>query len=237
MTSISENTFGAKLRNAQDLVNIIQGFTGYTPPRTQETVANMNILINSIITANTSTANTSQQYKSAVTARQVAYRGTSTSIEKLLSPLKGAIDAQYGKKSPESHSITNSIKTMRSTKLVKLPIDPTKENQVNAVSQSERSYGSIIQSFGNIIASLQQFKDFNPSNSNIKITALQATVTQVTTLNNNVAQRIQALKTSQTSRNALYAELKDRGQRIKSYVKAQYGNNSTEYNLIKGLKL
>lgn len=237
MASTSENTFGAKLRNAQDLINIIQGFANYAPPRPLETVANMNVLINNIIATNALTATTTQQYKSAVSARQVAYRGTSTSIEKLLSPLKGAIDAQYGKKSPESQSITNSIKTMRSTKLVKSPIDPIKETKVDTISQSERSYGSIIQSFSNIIASLQLFKDFNPSNNNIKIASLQATVTQVNTLNNSVAQKIQGLKTVQTSRNVLYSELKERGQRIKSYVKAQYGNTSTEYNLIKGLKL
>lgn len=237
MASISETTFGAKLRNAQDLLNIIQGFVSYTPPRTQETVASMTTLISSIVASNTSTANTTQQYRSAVAARQVAYRGTSTSIEKVLSPLKGAVDAQYGKKSPESQSLSSAIKSMRSTKLVKLPADPTKETQEKTVSQSERSYGSIIQSFSNIISSLQQFNGFNPSNNNLKIATLQATVTQINTLNNTVAQRIQALKTNQTTRNTLYLDLKDRTQRIKSYVKAQYGNNSTEFNLIKGLKI
>ena len=237
MASTSETTFGAKLRNAQDLVNIIQGFTGYTPPRAQETVASMTTLINSIVTANASTANTMQLYKSAVAARQVAYKGTSTSIEKVLSPIKGAVDAQYGKKSPESASISSAIKAMRSTKLVKLPADPTKETQEKSVSQSERSYGSILQSFNNLISSLQQFTGYNPSNTNLRIATLQATVTQINTLNNTVAQRIQVLKTNQTTRNTLYLDLKERTQRIKSYVKAQYGNNSTEFNLIKGLKI
>ena len=237
MASTSETTFGAKLRNAQDLLNIIKGFAGYAPPRTQESVASMTTLINSIVTANTATANTTQLYKSAVAARQVAYRGTSTSIEKVLSPIKGAVDAQYGKKSPESQSISSAIKAMRSTKLVKLPADPTKETQEKTVSQSERSYGSIIQSFSNIISSLQQFSGFNPSNNSLKIATLQATVTQIKSLNNTVAQRIQALKTNQTNRNTLYLDLKDRTQRIKSYVKAQYGNNSNEFNLIKGLKI
>ena len=41
MASTSETTFGAKLRNAQDLVTYITGFVGYVPPRTQETVASM----------------------------------------------------------------------------------------------------------------------------------------------------------------------------------------------------
>ena len=237
MASTSETSFGAKLRNAQDLLNIIQGFTGYAPPRTQESIASMTTLIGSITTTNTSLASTTQQYKSATAARQIAYSGTSTSIEKLLSPIKNAVDAQYGKTSPESQSIGSAIKAMRSTKLVKLPADPTKESQVNTVSQSERSYGSILQSFSNIISSLQQFSGYNPSNNILKIATLQASVTQINTLNNSVAQRLQAMKTNQTNRNTLYVDLKDRTQRIKSYVKAQYGNKSNEYNLIKGLKI
>ena len=237
MTSTIENTFGSKLRNAQDLVSTLQGFTGYAPPRTQETVASMTTLINSIVTANNALGNTQQQYKSAVSARQLAYYGTSNSIDKLLSPISGAVEAQYGKASPESQSIGGLIKTMRSTKLIKLPADPTKGTQEKTLSQSERSYGSIIQGFNNIVSHLQQFTGFNPSNTNLKIATLQATATQITTLNNTVAQRIQALKTSQASRNTQYADLKDRVQRIKAYVKAQYGTSSTEYNLVKGIKV
>ena len=129
MASTSENTFGAKLRNAQDLLNYIQGFTGYAPPRTQESVASMTTLITSIVTANTTTANNQQQYKAATAARQAAYKGTNGSIEKLLPSIKGAVEAQFGKKAPETESIGAQIKTMRSNKLVKSPADPTKLTQ------------------------------------------------------------------------------------------------------------
>ena len=237
MASTSENTFGAKLRNAQDLLNYIQGFTGYSPPRAQESVASMTTLITSIVTANSTTANNQQQYKAATAARQAAYKGTNGSIEKLLPSIKGAVEAQFGKKAPETESIGAQIKTMRSNKLVKSPADPTKLTQEKTVSQSERSYGSMVQSFNNIIASLQQFSGYNPSNVNLRIASLQATATQVTTLNNTVAQKTLALKKAKASRKTLYADLKDRAQRIKSYVKAQYGVSSNEYNLIKGLKI
>ena len=237
MASTSENTFGAKLRNAQDLLNYIQGFTGYSPPRAQESVASMTTLITSIVTANSTTANNQQQYKAATAARQAAYKGTNGSIEKLLPSIKGAVEAQFGKKAPETESIGAQIKTMRSNKLVKSPADPTKLTQEKTVSQSERSYGSMVQSFNNIIASLQQFSGYNPSNVNLRIASLQATATQVTTLNNTVAQKTLALKKAKASRETLYADLKDRAQRIKSYVKAQYGVSSNEYNLIKGLKI
>jgi hypothetical protein len=237
MASTFENTFGAKLRNAQDLVNFVQGFVGYAPPRTQETVASMNTLISNIVTSNNSLATLKQQFTTAVSARQNAYRGTSASLEKLLSPIKGAVEAQYGKTSIESKSIGSLISGMRASKLIRLPADPTKATEEQTISQSERSYGSIIQSFNNIVSGLQQFAGYNPSNVNLRIASLQAVATNITTLNNTVAQRLQAIKASQTTRNTQYTDLKDRVQRIKSYVKAQYGMASTEYNMVKGIKV
>jgi len=237
MANTEAKTFGTKLRNAQDIVSYTQGFIGYAPPRTQENVASMSTLITSIVTTNNTIASTQQQYALAVTNRQNAYHGPATSIDKLLAQIKGAVDAQYGKTSKESTSIASQVKAMRSTRLIKLPADPTKGTQETTISRSEQSYGAIIQSFNNIISSLQQFTAFNPSNAAIKVTALQATAANITTLNNTVAQKIQVLKANQTTRNTLYADLKDRVQRIKAYVKSQYGVNSTEYGMIKGLNV
>ena len=237
MVSISENTFGAKLRRAQDLLTFITGFVGYTPPRTQESVASMTTLINSIVTTNSSESSQQENYKVAVDARQAAFSIKNGSVEKLLSPIKGAVEAQYGKKSTEAVVVNAIIKKMRATKLKKAPADPTKPAQEKAISQSERSYGSITQFFNDIVSNLTQFTAFNPSNNTIKIVALQTISTQLTTLNNAVAQKIQPLKTIRASRLNQYADLKDRAQRVKAYVKAQYGNNSTEYNLIKGLSI
>lgn len=237
MASTAENTFGARLRRAQDLLNYIQGFAGYAPPRGQESVAGFTTLINSIIATNGNESSVQQQFKSAVDLRQAAFKGATTSVEKLLAPIKGAVESQFGKKSTESEAVTAIIKNMRSTKLVKPPVDPNAPAQAKTISQSERSYGSMTQMFNDIISTLGQFTGYNPTNAAIKIAGLQATATQLTTLNNTVAQKIQALKTARASRQSLYTDLKDRVQRIKSYVKAQYGINSNEYKLIKGIQI
>lgn len=237
MASTSENTFGAKLRRAQDLLIFILGFVGYAPPRTQENVASMTILINSIIATNASESSQQENYNAAVDTRQAAFSKKTGSVEKLLSPIKGAVEAQYGKKSTEAATVNAIIKKMRVTKLTKAPADPTKPAQEKTISQSERSYGSMTQFFNDIVNTITQFTAFNPSSNTLKIVALQTTATQLTTLNNAVARKIQLLKTIRTSRQTQYTDLKDRVQRIKSYVKAQYGNTSTEYNLIKGLSI
>lgn len=237
MTPTTENTFGAKLRRAQDLLTYISGFAGYAPPRSQESVAGFTTLINSIIATNATGSSQLENYKAAVDARQAAFSKKTGSVEKLLSPIKGAIEAQYGKKSTEAVTVNTIIKKMRATKLTKAPVDPAKPEQAKTISQSERSYGSMTQFFNDIVNSLTQFTAFNPSSNALKIATLQTIATQLTALNNTVAQKIQLLKTTRTSRQTQYIDLKDRVQRIKSYVKAQYGNTSTEFNLIKGISI
>ena len=237
MSSTTENLFGARLRRGQDLQTYIAGFTGYTPPRSQESVAGYTTLINSIVTINASESSLQQNYKAAVDARQSAFTKTTASVDKLLAPIRGAVEAQYGKKSTEADAIAAIIKTMRATKLVQLPPDPSTPTVKKTLSQSERSYGSMTQYFNDIINTLTQFTAYNPTNVAIKTATLQTLAAQLTTLNNAVATKIQVLTTARVNRQALYTDLKDRAQRIKSYVKAQYGTTSNEYNLIKGISI
>ena len=237
MASTSETSFGAKLRNSQDLITYVSGFTNYNPPREQETVPAMSEFINSLVATNASESSLRENYKQAVDSRMAAFSQSTGSVEKLLSPIKGAIESQYGKKSTEAATINATIKKMRATKLTKSPADPTKATQEKTISQSERSYGSMTQFFNDIVNTLTQFPDYHPSSDPLKIASLQETATQLTTLNNNVAQKTQQLNSTRASRLGLYTELNDRAQRIKSYVKSQYGTLSPEYKLIKGLSI
>lgn len=237
MTTTTESSFGAKLRRAQDILTYISSFPGYNPPRAQESVAGFTTFLNSIVTTNATESANRQNYKAAVDQRQNAFLKTPNSIDKMLVPIRGAVEAQYGKKSTEATAIAAIIKTMRTTKLVRPPADPNNPTQETTTSQSERSYGSMTQHFNDIINTLTQFTGYNPTNNAIKIAGLQTTATQLTTLNNNVAAKIQTLKNTRANRLALYDDLKDRVQRIKAYVKAQYGNNSNEYNIIKGISI
>ncbi len=130
---------------------------------------------------------------------------------------------------------------MRASKLIVTPAapstDPNNPTTAQVLSQSEKSYGSQTQYFNDLINTISQFTVYAPSNNNIKLVQLQAFSTSVTTLNNAVAQKLQPLKTARATRTATYIDLKDRVQRIKQYVKSQYGLKSNEYSLIKGIKV
>lgn len=236
MPSQSETSFGARLRKAQDMLQYMNNFPNYAPPRPEESVSGFDTFLAQIVTNNTTETQAQQDYSQTVTLRQNAFLKQAGSVDKLLSPIKNAVEAQYGKSSREAELINAIVKNMRATKLIKPPIDPTASTAPTAVSQSERSFGSLTQFFNDIINTLTQFNNYNASNPQLTIAGLKATAIQLNTLNNTVAQQYQALKVARDKRRDTYTELKDRMQRIKAYVKSQYGNNSTEYRTIKNIK-
>jgi hypothetical protein len=237
MASTSEVTFGARLRKAQDLLQYITGFQGYAPPRTEDSIIEFGKLLTSIQTANSTVAVNLEQYTQAVDDRSNAFRKKENSIDKSLTLIKSAVEAQFGRTSKQVESVSSIIKTMRSTKLIKIPKSPDDPTIVQTISQSEQSYGSMTQNFQNLINTLAQFPEYNPSNEALKVANLKAFADSLTTMNNAVAQKFQALRAIRTSRSALYDDLKERVSRIKSYTKAQYGTKSQEYTLIKGINV
>lgn len=235
MANYSEAGFGAKLRKAQDLVHYIGQFDGYNPPRPEESVGGMNNLLSLIIGANAEVIHIQQLYKGAVTKRIQMYRDADLSIMRLLPSISGAIEAQYGKDSIESNSIKALIKKMRVTGIAKAPKDPTAGPETKTISRSEQSFGSLIQNFNNIITILGELTGYNPSNTQLTVDSLKTLSQEATNLNDSVAKYITDLKTVKAKRLALYNDLHDRVQRIKAYVKAQYGYSSKQYKMIRGM--
>jgi hypothetical protein len=79
--------------------------------------------------------------------------------------------------------------------------------------------------------------EYNPANSNITIPKLKNLKNQAIEKNNSVVEAYNQITPKQDSRAALYNQLSQKATRIKDFVKSQYGVNSSEYNLIKGLKI
>ena len=234
MASTSELTFGSRLANANTLVTHLQSFKDYVAQTPDQSVANLQAVITTITAQNTTTAGNKQDYSSAVDLRQKLYNKDSDSLLKLLSPIGSAVRSAFGKTSKEATNTAALITKIRGIKVKKEPKEPTEET----VSQSERSFGSITQTFADIIATLEKFGgNYNPANEKVKLPALADKMAQLTTANTNVPLAYGKLKQARNDRNELYKNLTDITQRIKDAVKSQYTLGSTEYALIKGLKI
>ena len=234
MASTSEKTFGSRLTNAQKLATHLATFTDYVPAIPECALDAYNTLITDITATNTTLATALANFATSAEARQQLFSKSPDSMIKRLSPIASYVKALYGKTSKEAELVVALVNKLRGEKTDKYKKDETGE----WVSQSQRSYGSMTQNFSALIDTLTSFgATYAPSTDNIKIVKLKALLTQLTTSNEAVTQTYGILKTQQDNRAEQYDTLTTRSSRIKETVKSIYGTSSTEYKLIKGLKI
>lgn len=234
MASTSEATFGAKIANAEAVSTHLKAFMGYVAPTKETTIDNYDDLIASMKTDNSGVATKKLAYSTAVDARQKHFLKDPTSISKILSPIVAAVRAKMGKSAKEVGDITALMTKIRGEK----PKKPKEGDTAENLSQSERSYGSMTQNFSDIVTTLTALGDgYSVVNPSLQLPALLKKVADITTANNAVTTTYGSLKTTVDGRANRYDDLSERTQRIKESVKSQYGVASTEYKLIKGLKV
>ena len=125
------------------------------------------------------------------------------------------------------------IKKIRGTQL---KAEKTTDKETHSVSQ--QSYGSITLNFQNLISDIESLgTQYSPANEDITLDKLTDLKDQAIIKNNSVVASYSLLSPKQDSRLTLYNTLSAKTVRIKDFVKSQYGANSSEYKLIKGLKI
>lgn len=241
MASNSEVTFGARVANASKISAHLKTFAGYVAPTIDTTIANYDVLIAALTTENTGIATKKAAYSAAVEVRQKLFFKDKDCLMKILSPVTSAVRAKLGKAAKPSTDIAALVVKIRGEKTAK-PKDPKPDDATNpqkdTISQSERSYGSMTQNFSDIITTLTSLgTDYAPVNTAHKLAALNTKLTSIKSANDVATTTYGALKSSIDTRTAQYTDLTERTQRIKEQVKSQYGVKSSEYTLIKGLKV
>jgi hypothetical protein len=234
MASQSEVTFGARLSNAESILTHLQSFTGYTPPSRDYAPANLQSLITSIKTQNNSAAGSMQAYSAAVDKRQQLFEKNNDSLAKIMSPIGAAVRAAFGRSSKEIADMNGLIIKIRGKKIKKGAAVPG----ADFISQSERSFGSLTQAFADMIAVLSNYgTGYQPANESIKVPALTIKLQELTQSNTAVTAAYGTLKQNRDDRGEQYKTLTTTVNGIKDAVKSQYGLRSTEYVLIKNLKV
>ncbi len=240
MASVSEKSFGARLRNAQNLHQFVTTFSNFNPLNPDDSPAAINALLNNIIVVNNDIATHLQNYQQAVDVRHNAFKdfNNNLSLNKRLAVIRGFVEAQYGKTSQETQKVATIIKELRDGRLIKTEktID-TKGLSSTHISTSQQSYGSRTQTFNNLIRVLDTLPNYAPTLPDYTPASLQQFCDQLTVYGDNVANAYARITQIRDSRIKLYKELTLRASRIKAYIKAQYGNKSVEHRLTSGLAI
>ena len=235
MPTVSNASFGSRIQKAKDLIAIVTLYPGFSPVRQEDNLAAMQLLIDNITTANDDVINQINAYNTAVEQRKIAYKSDPHAIEKLISPIRNSIKAQYGNNSIEMNQTETILQRMR-------PIKPTivaataTAPQVS-ISNVELSYGAMAHSFGDLIQTIASFNNYMPIAPHLSISSMQAQLVTINALNTATASFSFKLSDARLLRATLYTDLTTRIQRIKAYVAANYGTKSNEFKNIKGLKV
>jgi len=236
MNSINEGSFREKLGRAKYLLTTISDFKNYSPTRPEDQIEGMTVFINELSAVNARVATLKDSQKSLTDDRKEAFLGKGESLQNLIIQIKAAVESQYGRKTSEATMINRSIALMRDAKPKKAVPEAANETEETRSNKVEKSYGSMAEVLNDIISSLSNYPDYATSNEKVKIEALRETSAKLDNFNARVTKIKLETNTAQDERVKMYEELNTRAQRIKTYVKGQYGVNSREYISIKSLR-
>jgi hypothetical protein len=219
------------------MLTFMQSLSNYKATRPEDATDEYQKLIIECDTYNVNVATNLREYSIAVDKRSKAFLGKEkTTVIKLLSPIVKAIARQYDKTYKEYSSVVSITNKMRSQKVEKAIINPTEEKK-DSISRAELSYGSMLQNFKDLIATLTVFQTYAPVNPDITLGKLNELVKELELLNTDVNVKIAPLNITRDTRASLFDDLAKRTQRIKSTISSLYGNTSVEYKQVKSLKI
>jgi hypothetical protein len=235
MNSTSENSYGARIGNAEKLATAITSFGNYQAQKPEFSIPLFAVSIANIKSQNKTVASSKQTYSLAVDNRKQLFETSNNSVKKVLSPINATVKVSFGRTAKEALDVAAIIAKIRGAN-AKTNKSTTPDKAT--VSQSYQSYSSKTQFFSDLLTYLTNFgTDYNPSNNEIVLSELTNLHTTASAANNKVIDTFTQFAQFNETRINSYNTLSQTAIRIKDNVKAQYGNNSKQYNLVKGLKI
>ena len=235
MRSTSENSYGARIGNAEKLVTILHSFDDYHPQKPEYSANEFYDRITDLKTQNNNIASKKQSYSLAVETRKQLFEKSDNSIKKVLSPINATVKASFGREAKEATEIAGIIAKIRGANAKTKNTATTEEA---TISQSYRSFSSQTQFFADLLVNLTHFgNNYNPSNNNLSLSELNTLHSNATLANNQVMDTYAKFIKNNDDRISNYEQLSQIAIRIKDSVKSQYGNQSPEHILVKGLKI
>lgn len=234
MNSKSRASFSSRLTEGEKLIEYLNTFADYDPGDAALTSAAFQTQTTGLHAVEDEHTSKHSDYSQAAFDRRKLFDKEANSISKLLSPIGANIRGRLGNDSQQYHEVRALVLKIRGQRRIKV----TENSNEETVSRSEKSFGSQLIYFGDMITLLTKYgTNYAPINDKIKIANLQLLVNNATNATNNVSQKLALYKPLIKSRQDGFRQLSATAKRIKNMVLSQYGQDSTEYELVKGLNI
>lgn len=209
----------------------------YDPTNSAISLANLTAKLTSAQTQLTAVTGALAENKNQINLRDAAYADLNKLVTRTVNYYEST--GADKKKIEDVRSLKRKLDGVRSTPVKDDPNTPEDES-LNAVSASQQSFTQKAEHFAGIIALYEADVLYNPAEAALEVAALQAKRTAMLDANTAVMTSYTGLSNARGTRNtAMYAEgtgLVDLAQMVKKYTLAAFGNDSTQYNQIKGLE-
>lgn len=231
----SNSSFASRLRRAQDISAILKGLEDYNPPNVEDSLAGFQAYIDSLVEVNNSETSLMKAFRLAAGHRRDRFFNDPDSAIRLMAALKTGVKMQYGRNSYELALLKTISERMQYAK-VAVPTVNTDEATVpdssepkKSIRHAERNFGSITKNFNDFITTIEGFNSYKPATDGLTLENLRRVSQDLTSLNDDVAVKLGQLQDAKKNRAKLYLELKERAERIKSYLRVKYKADSNIY--------
>lgn len=232
MSSSSRASFSSRLTEGEKLIEYLNTFTDFQPGDAELTAAAFQIQTTALRAVQDEHTSKHFDYSNAAFNRRKFFDKEANSIGKLLTLIGANIRGKLGNDSQQYHDVNALIKRIRGQRRIIV----TENSKEDTISRCERSYGSRLIYFGDMITLLTDFgTDYAPINNKITIDKMKQLLIEATAATNVVSQKLALYKPLIAARRDGFKQLSATAKRIKDMVLSQYGQDSPEYNLVKGL--
>jgi hypothetical protein len=245
MPSISEHTFGNRLEHGRALRAALSKIGGYQPDNPDLEPATFDTFLDTVEAANSAVAGATQTLSDARVARRLAFFGDAKQGIAGLATLAGRVRDHVGsmpggKKALSYKQIQRLTQKINNYRPPRKPVSPKPDAQKKEISQSEASYGSLVQAGRDLAAAAAKVPGYSPKSADLLPAALTAAMTALAGHNTTVAGALVDAGKAIDDRSRVYEDaqtgLKSRFQQAKAAVASQFGRRSPEYEAISHIK-
>ena len=184
MASTSETGNAKNVANFQDLIAFVTGYGAtYNPSKAALKLVNLQTKLDGEKTKLATVVDKTTAYNSAVNDRFQAYDNLRNLTTRIISALSST-DAT-DKTMADAKGFNRKIQGKRASAAAPAPTLPT-DPAPKTISSSQQSYDQLAQHLSGLVSVLQSEASYAPNEADLKVTALTAKVTDLTTKNNLV---------------------------------------------------
>lgn len=242
MATNSDINHAKNVTNFETLISVVVSLGAtYNPSKNSLKLPALQKLHSAATDSMTALKNAESATATAVDTRELAFKSIGSLFTRINNALKASNSTVQADDTAKSifrklHGKRASAKLTEDQKAVLL----AEGKEVNQNSNSQMGYDDRVENFESLISFLQTVPEYNPNEEELKITTLQALLSDLKAKNISVMQNRIAEDTVRGVRksvqNTPLTGLVDIANDVKSYIKSVFGVNSTQYKLVSKLR-